>query len=74
MKKIFSVSKLKEIVHPDNLEDVLKVLKEGGLVEEWDMNYLGDMVEISIPKNVEIREVMIGFEKVIEDGKKRRMH
>lgn len=74
MKKLFSINKLEALVSPADLHDVLGSLMENGLVEEYSCEYNDDTIEITIPKNVEIREVMAGFQAVIESGRKGSVH
>lgn len=74
MKKHFSLSKLKELVEPHNLHDVLSSLIDNGLVEEYTCEYKEDTIEIIIPKSVEIRELMSGFQTIVESGKKGNIH
>lgn len=70
MKKRFSVSKLEDLVEPHDLHDVLGSLMDNGLVEEYNCDYNTDTIEIIIPKDVEIREVMAGFQEIVESGRK----
>lgn len=74
MKKYFSVKKLEELVNPHDLHDVLGSLMENGLVEEYTCEYNQDTIEIVIPKSVEIRELMAGFQAVVESGRKGNVH
>lgn len=74
MKKLFVTSKLEAVVAPDSLFDVLTVLAKNGLIEGYDVDFTKDELEITIPKNVEIKEVMSGFQNVVENGKKRGQH
>ncbi len=70
MKKLFSFNKLQELVKPYDLHDVLITLMENNLIEEYSVEYLDDTIELVIPKDVEIREVMAGFQNVVESGRK----
>lgn len=74
MKKLFSIAKLQALVEPYDLSEVLCSLMDNGLVEEFTMSYNDDDVEIVIPKNVEIREVMAGFQEIVESGRKGSVH
>lgn len=74
MKKYFELSKLAAIVAPEALRDVLDSLKDNGLVEEYAFDYNNNEVEIIIPKNVEIAEVMTGFQTIVESGRKGSIH
>jgi len=70
VKKLFSFNKLQELVKPYDLHDVLITLMENNLIEEYSVEYLDDTIELVIPKDVEIREVMAGFQNVVESGRK----
>jgi hypothetical protein len=74
MKKTFSLKKLQELVEPHDLHDVLVSLMENGLVEEYTCEYSEDYIELIIPKDVEIREVMLGFQDIAESGRKKVLH
>lgn len=74
MKKLFSISKLSELVQPHDLHDVLLTLMENDLVDEYGCDYNTDTIEITIPKDVEIREVMAGFQEIVESTRKGNIH
>lgn len=71
MIKRFIASHLQHVVLPYGLEDVLKTLQDNGLVAEFSIDYGKDEVEVIIPRDVQIREVMTGFQEIIESGRRR---
>ena len=71
MKKVFTASKLAAIVAPTDLIDVLDSLLDNGLLEEYYYDFELDEVQVNIPKDVEIKEVMAGFQESMIDNQKR---
>ena len=72
MTKYFKASKLEELIHPYDLNDVMSSLVENGLVESYERDYEDDEIAITVPKDVEIREIMATFEMYVEDGRKKK--
>ena len=72
MSKTFPIDELKELVKPEDLIDVLDSLFDNGLISGYYYNYECGEVEIDIPKNVEIAEIVAGFKELSGNGK--RMH
>lgn len=74
MTKTFIASKLADTIAPYDLTDVLESLMQNGLVESWEWSYMDDEITITIPQDVEIKEVMAGFQELVEPTKKRSEH
>lgn len=62
MLKVFTLSELIKIVAPYELQDVLESLLENGLIDGYELDFTMDECAIDIPKDMEINEVMRGFE------------
>lgn len=58
MTKFFTVSELKAVVKPYDPIDVLDSLLDMELIKSYYWNYENGVVEIDIPKDVEIKEIM----------------
>lgn len=71
MTKIFQIRELQELVAPDDLVDVLESLLKNGMLDSYYYDYVLDEVELEIPKNVEINEIMAGFQEHTETGGKK---
>lgn len=50
---IYLTEKLKKLVHPDNLEDILDLLKKEGIIKYYII--LDDITTIQMNKGVDIR-------------------
>lgn len=71
MKTRFKLEELENLVYPESLVDVLNSLSDNGMLEGYYIDFrLGDVI-INIPKNIEIKEIMAGFQEYPEDGRKR---
>lgn len=71
MTKIFQIKELEELVAPYDLVDVLESLLKNGMLESYYYDYICGEIELDIPKNVEISEIMSGFQEHVETGRKK---
>lgn len=71
MTKVFQIKELQELVAPDDLIDVLESLLKNGFLSSYYYDYVLGEVELDIPKNVEINEIMDGFQEHVETGRKK---
>lgn len=70
MKVQFSIEELEKSIYPDNLLDTLKSLMDNKLIEGYLVDYRNGTILIEVPKDVEVREIMAGFEENSESGRK----
>lgn len=73
MKVQFSIEELENSIYPDNLLDTLKSLMDNKLIEGYLVDYRNGTILIEVPKDVEVKEIMAGF-NTVEPGGKRNGH
>lgn len=74
MTKRFTVEALQAIITPYRLTDVLETLRGAGLISGYAWDFQTKEIEIDIPKDVEIKEVMRALQNMPEGGKRRGGH
>lgn len=70
MKVQFSIEELENSIYPDNLLDTLQSLMDNKMIEGYLVDYRNGTILIEVPKDVEVREIMAGFETSATDGRK----
>lgn len=74
MKTQFKIEELEALIYPESLVDVLNSLSDNGMVEGYYIDFRSGDVFINIPKNIEVKEIMAGFQDSPGDGRKRSGH
>lgn len=74
MKTQFRIEELEEIIYPDSLIDVLESLVLNGMIESYLIDYRGGDVFLSVPRDVEVKELIAGFQELPDSGRKSGGH
>jgi len=72
MIKVFPIPEIEEIVAPAKVWDVLESLRVNGLLTRWTLDFNTNTATLEIPKGVEVREMMAGFQELPSVSHKRK--
>lgn len=72
MTKIFPADELKEIVKPYSIIEVLDSMLQSKLLTYWSWDYEVGEIELEIPANVEVQELMDSMQEMPAHQKQRR--